>query len=441
MTDVPALPDEDWMPPLNTFRWSVKFYYTSANSGAGYWQSEGKYWTRDVEHFTSSTGQLKKAVSDIVAPSDSEEQKARKIYAAVMKLNNTDYIQQQADAGPRTQRSKAVKDASGVLKQGGGSANDLALLYIALARAAGLKAWPMQVVNRDRATFEETYLSTDQFDDYIAIVVIDGKDVFVDPGQKGCSFGALHWKHEIAKGFRLSEKGATLSETPAGAPKLNNIRRTADLTVDEHGSVQGTAQFELSGQEAMDWRQLASQASEAVTKSKFGESMQALLPAGVQIEVDHFNALDDYDSNLVAVAKISGNLGSITGKHAILPAVFFESRANHPFATEVNRATPIDLEYATMEQDDVTYHLPAGFAVESTLRPVNVSWTDHGTMRVTSDSKDGAIHVSRTFVRNFAILDAGNYSNLRYFYQQVAAADQQQLVLTNANATPAAKGN
>jgi len=62
-------------------------------------------------------------------------------------------------------------------------------------------------------------------------------------------------------------------------------------------------------------------------------------------------------------------------------------------------------------------------------------------MRVTSDSKDGAIHVSRTFVRNFAILDAGNYSNLRYFYQQVAAADQQQLVLTNANATPAAKGN
>ena len=36
--DVPALPDEDWMPPMNTLRWRVKFYYTWATSAQDFWQ-------------------------------------------------------------------------------------------------------------------------------------------------------------------------------------------------------------------------------------------------------------------------------------------------------------------------------------------------------------------------------------------------------------------
>jgi hypothetical protein len=41
-------------------------------------------------------------------------------------------------------------------------------------------------------------------------------------------------------------------------------------------------------------------------------------------------------------------------------------------------------------------------------------------------------------VRGFTFAKAEEYQDLRGFYQKVAAADQQQLVLTSA---PAAKGN
>jgi hypothetical protein len=41
-------------------------------------------------------------------------------------------------------------------------------------------------------------------------------------------------------------------------------------------------------------------------------------------------------------------------------------------------------------------------------------------------------------VRSFTFVATGDYQHLRDFYQKVAAADQQQLVLT---ASPAAKGN
>jgi hypothetical protein len=44
----------------------------------------------------------------------------------------------------------------------------------------------MQVVDRSRAIFDRDFLSLSQLDDYLAIVVIGGKEVYLDPGQKDC---------------------------------------------------------------------------------------------------------------------------------------------------------------------------------------------------------------------------------------------------------------
>ena len=62
LTDIPAIPNEDWMPPLNTVRWRLVFYYTYADSGTEFWKSEAKQWAKDTEHFTNPSGELKKAI-------------------------------------------------------------------------------------------------------------------------------------------------------------------------------------------------------------------------------------------------------------------------------------------------------------------------------------------------------------------------------------------
>ena len=46
--------------------------------------------------------------------------------------------------------------------------------------------WAAKVVDRNRAIFDASYLSLRQLDDYIAILLIDGKEVYLDPGQKMC---------------------------------------------------------------------------------------------------------------------------------------------------------------------------------------------------------------------------------------------------------------
>jgi hypothetical protein len=159
LSDIPPTPNEDWMPPLNTINQRVEFYYTYVHSGADFWQSDGKRWAKETDHFANPTDQLKKAVAQIVLPADSEDQKARKIYAAVMKLENTDFGRRKSEAERKAEKLKTVKDAEDVWTQQSGTGDQIALLYVALARAAGLKVWPMQVVDRSRAMFDPRYLN------------------------------------------------------------------------------------------------------------------------------------------------------------------------------------------------------------------------------------------------------------------------------------------
>jgi hypothetical protein len=432
MTDIPALPDDDWMPPLNTIRWRVFFYYTNALSQADFWDKEGKLWAKEADRFAAPSAALKKAVSEIISAGDSEETKARKIYAAVMKIENRDFIGASSPTGRGGRDSKGNKDAAGVWKQQSGSGDEIAMLYVALARAAGLKAWPMQVVDRDRAIFEPTYLSTSQLDDYIATVQIDGKVVFLDPGQRMCSFGNLHWKHELASGLLLVDKGAVIAKTPAGPPKSSDLRRAADMTIGEDGKIEGSIRLAMGGQEALYWRQRALEKDRNEVTRELTEWMRATLPEGVTADFDRFEALDGYDSNLAATAKLSGTLGSATSKRLILPGLFFASRGAQPFVAQETRTAPIDLHYSAMEEDEVTYRFPAGVTMDSAPRPADIGWGDHASMSIRCSAQDGSIKVTRTFIRNSTVLGPGYYFLLSDFYRRMSTAGQQQIVLTRA---------
>jgi Domain of Unknown Function with PDB structure (DUF3857)/Transglutaminase-like superfamily len=438
ITDVPPVPKEDWMPPLNSLTWRVNFYYTQYTSGAEFWRDEGKHWAKDAEKFANPTRTLRQAASAIVAPADTEEQKARKIYAAVMQLDNTSFSRRKSEAERKKEKLKDIKAAEDVWNQKSGTANELALLYVALARGAGLQTYPMQVVDRNRAIFDPDYLSLNQLDDYIAIVVIGGKDVYLDPGQKDCPFGLLHWKHALADGLRLSAKGPDSGQTPPGAYSQSGLMRIADLTIDAAGNLTGSARFVMSGLEALHWRQLALENDNEEVKKQFNESMRAYIPDGAQADFDHFLGLDDYDSTLMGIVKLTGNVGALTGKRFFLPGLFFQSHAKHPFVAEEKRAIPIDVHYPRLEQDDVTYHLPAGYNVESAPQATSLSWPKYALMKIGTKALGDAVTVTRVMAYNYTILDPKDYSGLHDFYQKVATADQQQLVLSRALA---AKGD
>jgi len=434
LSDIPASPSEDKMPPLNTINEKVEFYYTYATTSAEYWASEGKHWAHDAERFTNPNGDIRKAVNTLVLPADSPEQKARKIYAAVMSLENTDFTRKKTEAERKADKLKTIKNAEDVWQQKSGSGDDLALLYVALARAAGLDVWPMEVVDRTRAIFDPNFLSTSQLDDYVVIVQLSGQETFLDPGQKMCPFGFLHWKHAMASGLRLGEKGAVLATTPALTYKSAVTRRVGNIQIDPQGLATGSVQITMIGPEALRWRQLALQNDLEEVKKQFNESIRAEVPDGIQADFENFTGLDNPDLNLVAFVKISGQMGSATGKRFFLPGLFFESRGNHPFVKQDSRATPIDVHFPSMNVDDVTYHVPPAYSFESFPPATDLTWPDNALFRIRSGAKGNVAEVARTFAYNYSVLDPKAYNDLRDFYLKIASADQQQIVLNRAAA-------
>ena len=424
LTDTPPAPNEEWMPPVQSLAYHVNFYYKNAFSGSEFWASENKQWSKDVDRFAEPTAAIRQAVAGLVAPGDSDIDKARKLYKAVQALGSS---------GPRS-----VGSAEEAWSSKSGTSEGTALLYLAMLRAAGLTAYAMAVVDRDKGVFSSGYLSFDQFDSYIVILSIGGNEIFLDPSEKMCPFKTMHWRHSGATGIRQSSGAPVVARTPFQAYTANSLLRTGDITVDDHGVVTGRFNFIMSGQEALHWRQIALGNVENEVKKQFDHALESVVPTGIVAHTDHFLSLGDPDSNLIAIVNMHGTLGAATSGRLQLPAFFFETRGAHPFADQEKRLEPVDMHYGEQVTDQIVYHLPAGLSVESAPQDTKVSWEGHAVLGTKVAAAPSQITVVRSLARAFTFVKPEEYQELRGFYQKVAASDQQQLVLTR---TPVAQGN
>jgi hypothetical protein len=300
-------------------------------------------------------------------------------------------------------------------------------------------------VDRDRAVFDFYYMSLDQLDTTVVVLSTGGKQVVLDPGEKMCPFQAVNWRHSYAGGIGQSAQGVSFSVTPAQAYRDNTMNRVADLTLDAQGGITGQIQIVMVGQKALRWRQFALRNDGAELKKTFDhDELEGVLPDGIEAHVDHFLAVDQPDANLLAIVKVTGSLGTATAKRIMLPGLFFETHGHVPFVNEEKRLEPVDMQYAERVTDDVTYHLPAGVAVEGAPQDASVSWQGHALFVLKSKAGPNQVEVANSLIRGFTIAKPEEYQDLRGFYQKVAAAEQGQLVLTIAPApaaAPAGKGN
>lgn len=440
VTDIPPIPHEEWMPPLNSVLIKVHFYYSYSGSAQQFWASEAKDWSKDVDQFASQSSAIHDAVNKLIAPGDKDEDKARKLYAAVEAMDNTDYSRSLGTTEMKVLHLGETKRAEDTLTKKSGDSEDIAMLYLAMARAAGLQAYAVKVVPRNMAYFDLSFLNSRQLRDTLVLVGIDGKAKLLDPGEKMCPFGTVNWKHSSAGGLRQGSDGPGIASTPRQDYSKNTIDRAGDITVDAHGAVTGQIKITMTGQEALAWRQSALENDEAELKKQFDRGLERIVPEGVEGHIDHFAGLDDPDTALLAVVNVSGTMGAATSKRLILPGTFFEAREAVPFVKQEKRLTPVDMQYGDVVSEEITYHLPEGMRVEGAPTDTRIPWAGHATYALKTVSEPGKVTVSRALSRAFDMLKPDEYDTLRGFYQKLAAADQQQLVLTTA-AAPAGSGN
>lgn len=437
LEDIPPLRDEPWIPPVESQRYEVRFYFTPGTSGAAYWNSEAKYWLKDVDHFAEPSGGIKAVVAGIVAPTDAPLEKAKKLYAAVQGLDNTAFSRQKGKAELKAEGLKEAKRAEDTWNQKSGSPEDITLLYLAMLRAAGLNAYPMKVVNRAIGLFNVNYLYFDQLNDSVVVLNVGGKEMVLDPGQKMCPFGLASWQHSGAGGVRQTDKGTDAWITPLLGYADNVVTRRGEITMAADGSMTGKLHLSMTGQEALRWRQQAMRVDEDQLKKEFNDWLRTQLPSGVDAHVDRFMKLDDPTAELHAYATATGSLGTTTGKRMMLPASFFSFGEDRRFTEQPNRMLPVDMHFESQVKDGVLYHLPAGYTVEATPPAASVPWPQHAVFSLKTAAGPTGVTVINSLTRAFTFAQPEEYPALRDFYQKVGSTSQQQIVLI-AGAAPAA---
>ena len=427
------------MLPISSFTYRLIFYYTPYSSEPEFWDAEAKYWSKAVNRFAEPSDRIRAAVAKTIAPGDSDEQKLQKIYAAVMTLENTDFTRQHSAEENKAEGQK-TKNAADIWDQKRGDGNEITTLFIAMARAAGLKAYAMILTSRNRSLLNRGYLYWGQLTDEIAIVNFGGKEEYFDPGERYCEYGKLDWTHTQMLGFRQKDDGIELATAPAAKYSDNITVRNVNVTLGSDGKVQGQIQITMTGVQALRWRQRALRTDEQSTKTALEKQVQNQVPDGVKVKMNHILDLNDSTLTLMTFLDVSGNMGTVTGKRVFFPAGFFETKSRPRFASE-KRENPVDLRYPSAVQDVVTITLAPGLSVESlpkgitTVVPIGAEYKS-----VYGDTANSYKQVRLLALGN-TLFATKEYSQLREFYQNAATQDQQQVVLQRTSTVTAAPGS
>jgi hypothetical protein len=436
--DIPPVPDEEYMPPVQSLSYRVLFYYTAYRTIDEYWKSEGKGWSKINDKFIGPGSKVEAAVHSIVADTDTPDQKLRKLYAAVMQLDNTVYNRSRSAAEEKSEGLNSPKNTDDIWERKRGTDDQLASLFVAMARAAGMKAYLMTVTSRDRNIFFPGYLNFSQLDDDLAIVNVDGKDLYFDPGQRYCPYGHLAWKHTLAHGIRQIDGGTALAGTPAEGYKDSRTQRIADLKIDDHGEATGTIKLSWTGAPALAWRQTSLRGDDNSLNRDLRLSVEHMMPKDMDVKVVSIEHLNDYEQPLVVNLEVKGQIASSTGKRLIIPGDLFEFNATPAFP-HAKRDIAVYFEYPSSVQDAVRITFPPNLALESQPANESIPFGQSAVYSMSSKLTPNSLTVFRNLLRGEIIYTTTEYPDLRTFYNKLDTKDQEPIVLKVA--TTASAGN
>ena len=438
--DVPPQVKEAYMPPISSFSYRVYFNFTSEHTSAEWWKDEGKDWAKRMDSFADPNSELKRATQEITGGATTGDEKLRKIYAAVMALENTHYTRAHEQREDKAEGGGEVKNAADVLSHKRGNQTQLTQLFVGMARAAGMKAYFLLVPDRSEELFVPGWLSFRQFDDVVAIVNVDGTEKYFDPGCRYCAYGHLAWQHTLVKGLREGDKGPEFGSTPGDDYKFNTVSRLANLKMSDTGEVTGKIDLTFTGAEAVDWRHKALGGDEESLNHELRTYLEDMVPRSLQVKVNKTENLTDYELPLKVSYEVTGTMGTHTGKRVILPSDIFLSGSTATFADE-KREQAVYFHYPRALVDAQRLNLPATMSVEATpaVAKFDLPSQEAYGLSVVSDAK--GFTTRRQHVQAELLVMPKDYDGLRKYYTQFESKDQESVVLKEAPAAAAAGGN
>jgi hypothetical protein len=442
LANMPPFETEEYMPPEENFKPTVIFFYNRRGSASvdKEWEEIGKSRYEFLEVFLAGNRGVKEEAMKAIAGEPEPGIKLRRIYDRAQQVRNLTFERFRTRDELKQESLLRNGSVSDVLAHGYGTSRDITLLFVAMARAAGFNASIVQVSDRRERFFAKEWTSIRQIDNLIAAVNVNGSDLYFEPGTRFCPYGFLRWNHTATDGLKLDKKGGTFVKAPPVTYDKSVIRRTAQATLAENGTLKGDVMIEFRGAEALEQRLDELDSDDAGRKKDLEDQLKEWLPKGAIVKMETSKGWEGTDEPLVAKFSVEvPDYASTAGKRLLAPAYLFQLKQNQAF-THGERKYPVYFPYPFTEADVVSIQVPPGFSIE-TVPTEREAKLPYARYKSTSQFDGTQLVTQRSLFFNGVYFPLEKYPELKGFFGTVQTGDEQQAVLHAGGSTSAQKGN
>jgi hypothetical protein len=429
--NIPPFQTEDYMPPENELKFRVDFIYQDSipeMDVTKFWVKYGKKQNERVESFVGKHKAMEEAVAQIVSPSDSPGVKLQKIYARTQQIRNLSYEPRKTEQEEKRDKLKAESNVEDVWKNGYGNGWNITWLFLGLVRAAGFEAYPCIVSGRSEYFFKKERLNSSELNANVALVKLNGQDLYFDPGAKFTPYGMLPWMETDAAGLKLDKDGGKWILTSLPDSASSKIERIGKLNLTDNGSLEGKLKVTYTGLAGLGRRTELRTEDDSTRKKYLEDEIKESIPVVAEVELTNKPNWDSSEGGLVAEfdLKVQG-WASGAGKNALLPASLFGGQEKHLFE-HAERIYPIYFRYPYRKVDDVEIDLPLGWKISNVPKPFDQD-LKAAEFKLTVENQGTKLWIQREIRSDLVMVPKDLYPSLRGFFQIVRTQDDQQIVV------------
>jgi hypothetical protein len=440
--NVPAFEVEANMPPERNYKPTIQFYYLGyqVSSSEKFWLEVGKYVNEYYERYIGNRKEIREAAAEAIGTETDPEKKLRKLYDRAQQVKNLSYERQMTAQEKKKEKIKDNENLGDMVKRGYGDSDDITAFFVGMARASGFEASLLLASNRREDFFSDKLLTLDNLTGRVAMVNLNGKMLYLQPGVRYCPFGLLHWTNTSTEALKFDKKGGSFVLVPGFNNDKSITRRIATAELSEDGSLRGDISVEFNGQEALQHRLDSNGDDDASRKKDLEDELRNWLPTGAVVKLAKVEGWESPYQPLVAHFTLElPDYAVVAGKRVLLPSLLFQSQQKDAFK-HVERKYPVYFPYPFSERDRVTIKIPSGYSLES-LPPRQDLSLDFARYQTAAAYDGKQFTAERAFGFNAVFVQLAKYPELKDFMSKVKAGDEQQAVLKMGVTTNAEKTN
>lgn len=419
MENVPAIKEEPYAGNINNYISGVQFELSAMETESGIkaysttWEDVAKtiYRLPDFGGELNKSGYYKKDIDELLEGIHKPEDKVKAIHNFVQnRMTWNKYVGLATHDGVR----KAYKE-------GVGNSAEINLMLTSMLDYAGLNASPVLLSTRRNGI--SLFPSINGFNFVIAAVELSDKTLLLNAINKNAEMGVLDENLINGNGRLLRKDGS--SEWISLSPSVPAIKQTLlSVNFNGEGEVQGNGQQRMTGNYALNHRNVFDPLNEAEYEKKMEERL-----GHVSLSNTVMNNLSNLSESVTVEFDFSSDYGieEVGGKLFVSPLLFLQTDKSL-FVSE-KREYPVNFGFPHRTQKMVNFSIPEGYEVESLPENARVTLGDMGSYQYYVVKNGNNIQVSIDFSIHQSVIAETNYQDLRGFFETLIQKEAEKIVL------------